>query len=318
MAKELIQQLSELQIFPSERKGQHFLIDDITLDKMAEQVNPGSCVIEVGAGPGNLTAKLAQHAQRTVAIELDNRFAPLLDPLTSDPNVEILYGNVLVLNLRKIMMGAPDVPWQIIASLPFHISEPFLKKVVVDRLPLEDMTLLIGNTLAHTVMVDSPNDDNFGKLSLLSQTFFNPVFIQQVPKEAYYPEPRTDTAIVRFYPSEPDKYFDPKYAIYKALFMSEKSNSSVARVLDETCGAFRLRTKGRRDKESSHRQERRVLKRQLRNFTNGDSMPSDRNSVPLISIKRIGLPDRLLSMPFSSYNNLDIRLLALTLQKCFG
>ena len=324
MVNGMIDRLEACGISPSEKMGQHFLIDDHVLDIMAQRVGPGNSVIEIGAGPGNLTERLMEHASHVVAVELDRRYEPFLEPLSRRSGVEVMYADALAVNLYAVMRGVPDAQWELIASLPFHISEPFLRKVA--GLPFENMVLLIGDSLARSAMASGPDDPHFSKLSLLCQTYFDPVIGQTVPKHAFYPQPRTDAAVVDFFPSPTDKFQDPKYAIYRALFNPTLSRQTVAKVLAQTFDPFRYGSKGSRDKRTSHRQERRTLKRELRDFAervddvcphSAKSTQDCRDGKNANYFRGIDLPDGLLSKPFSAFSNDDVRLLALTLERRF-
>lgn len=321
---EMKNRLLKCGIDPSEKIGQHFLIDDQILNSMAQRVSRGDCVIEVGAGPGNLTEKLIERSSHLVAIEIDDRFQPFLEPLSRRADVEIVYADVLTLDLPATIRRIPDACWDIVASLPFHISEPFLKRVA--GLPFEEIVLLIGNTLAHTALTTDPDNPSFSKLSLLCQTFYDPSLVLSVPKTAFYPQPRTDGAIVDFSISPTEKFQNPKYAFYRALFQSERSGSTVAKVLTEVYDPSQTSGKKYIDKKLTRRQSRRALKRELRALTNqtidaglsNRSSITSRTTISLGGIRDLGLPERLLSKPFSAYDNSDVKLLVRTLEQLFG
>jgi len=66
--------------YPSKRLGQHFLRDQRTIERIIEALNPKAdeTIIEIGPGTGALTVSLVQRAGRVVAVEFDNKLAPLL------------------------------------------------------------------------------------------------------------------------------------------------------------------------------------------------------------------------------------------------
>ena len=57
------------------RLGQHFLTDPRLLGRIADALGagPDDTVLEIGPGPGGLTAALVERAGRLVAIEKDAR-----------------------------------------------------------------------------------------------------------------------------------------------------------------------------------------------------------------------------------------------------
>src|SRR4051794_488704 len=66
--------------YPSKRLGQHFLRDQRTIQRIIEALNPQTdeTIIEIGPGAGALTSALVERAGRLVAVEFDNKLAPLL------------------------------------------------------------------------------------------------------------------------------------------------------------------------------------------------------------------------------------------------
>ena len=61
--------LDNYDLFPKKSLGQHFMHDPQLLDKIVDSagIQPGETVIEVGAGTGSLTEKLAERGARVFA-----------------------------------------------------------------------------------------------------------------------------------------------------------------------------------------------------------------------------------------------------------
>ena len=85
--------LREYKIEPLRSRDQFFLADEAVLDCEVDSagLTPEDAVLEIGAGVGNLTRKIAQHC-RIVAIEEDRRFLPLLRKIE---NCDIIIGDAL-------------------------------------------------------------------------------------------------------------------------------------------------------------------------------------------------------------------------------
>jgi 16S rRNA (adenine1518-N6/adenine1519-N6)-dimethyltransferase len=93
--------LQQYNLSPKKSLGQNFLFDEGILGKIvaAAQIGPGDEVLEIGPGLGALTRLLAQEAGRVVAVELDDRFMPVLQTEFGDlPQVELIHGDILEQN----------------------------------------------------------------------------------------------------------------------------------------------------------------------------------------------------------------------------
>jgi len=275
-------------------------------------------VLEIGSGPGNLTSKLAERASRVVGIEIDWRFAPVLEKLQAiSPNLEVVYRDALAVNFEKIMGSGRDEDWQIFSNLPFHISEPFLKKVA--GLPVENVVLVVGDTLARLMQIDSPNSSEFSRTSLLSQTFFDTSAIAEIDKDSFYPPPRTHATAVVLIPREREEFqSNPRLAVQRNLFLTEHKSLTIGKVIKETHDNFRSSgsVKSYRPIRRRARQELRQLLREVRGGGLNEHDNFERRNVNRDD--SLGLSERILSTPFARLNNQEVRDLAKAFQSKFG
>jgi 16S rRNA (adenine1518-N6/adenine1519-N6)-dimethyltransferase len=315
---DIILKLNEQDIVPSERIGQHILIDEKILNIVAGQIDNGSNVLEVGSGPGNLTEIIASKANKVVGIEIDQRYQPFLEKVQqSHPNVEIIYRNVMDVNFRKIIKNdSKHREWQLASNLPFHISEPFLKKII--DAPFKDCTLLVGDQLARSLQIENPENIEFTKSSLLAQTFYDVSVLSEVPKNMFYPPPRTDAAIVLLYPKQNDKYdTNPSRVILRNLFLSEDNNSTVIKIIKESTyfgsNQSMSRTENNRAERRRSNQELRQMVRKMQyNQTEFYEKGGGKE------VEKLKLPIEILNKPFSRFDNQDIRSLAIAMRNRYG
>ncbi len=312
--------LDRYGIVLKERLSQHVLIDEGMLDLLAHQVIPGADVLEIGVGTGNITAVAAEKARRVLGIEIDRRFEPILDELQLEfPNVEIFYRDALSIDFRRLV--DPEVnktEWQVISNLPFHISEPFLKKLA--DLPVVNTILIVGDSLARAMQIDNPSSGEFTRTSLLAQTFFDVSVLADIGKNMFYPPPRTNASLVVLTPREKLEFqVNPCLATLRRLFLTEHKNPTVEKVIKEA--RERIREEGKVKSNRLHRREVRQELRQYVHVMNNRGIPDEerpRTKQSRLSIKESGLPERILSTPFSRLDNQDLRMLALSLQERFS
>lgn len=328
---ELLSRLSELEIQPNENLGQHFLIENQSLDFIAGQVEPGSRVIEIGSGPGNLTRHLAARASYVTGIELDRRFEPLLNPIqTNSGNVDIVYTDALTFPYRDYIRGSGHPDWQIVGNIPYHITEPLIKRLI--EVPVLNIVLMLGDTHARLLTIKDPNNSLYSRSSMLAQTFFQVDKLVDFEPGAFYPPPRTRSTLVSLTPREPVEFAHPVLAIQRELFISENKSPSIAKVVslaldkltDQALAGSVSQTKTERRRNS-----RRSAKMDIRQYLRGDRSSShilnaysqdktQRQRRSSMSLSDLQLPENILSTPFSRLDNWQLRQLASLLEQAFG
>src|ERR1700737_5099772 len=91
-----------------EKLGQHFLSDASWQERIARAIRIGNGVwVEIGAGHGEMTSRLARNAGKVIAIELDPRLAPGLRKVTAPlGNVEAVESDVLAVDFGALVRAA--------------------------------------------------------------------------------------------------------------------------------------------------------------------------------------------------------------------
>lgn len=317
----VFQRLEHLGIRPNESLGQHFLIDDTAIDLLASSVSSLDTVIEIGSGVGQLTEALAQRAKRVISVEIDKRYQPVLqDLLEVYKNLDVIYANALDVDFSRVISSgtkAEDV--QIVASLPYHITEPFLHKLI--SFPFHTATLVVGDRLKRTVQAANERDPDFSKLTLLAQTFFHTDVVAKLGKKQFYPVPRTDSAIVRFIPKDPEEIQSNRHDfIVKRFFLTARKNPLVKNCLREALIEFSaINNRGTLSKREHHQRTRSATKSYLRtvanSYTDGDFVDSSIRTPDVLLtqnqarkiIDGFSLPESLLNTPFEQLNNTQLQ-----------
>ena len=90
-----------------EKLGQHFLTDSSWQERIAHSAGLDNGVwVEIGAGHGEMTARLAQRASKVFAIELDRRLATRLREVTAAyKNVEVVESDVMAVDFSRLTGG---------------------------------------------------------------------------------------------------------------------------------------------------------------------------------------------------------------------
>jgi len=181
--------------------GQNFLIDQNILGKIvaAAGLDKTKGALEIGPGIGALTEKLAEEAGKVTAVEIDQRLLPILgEVLEPFSHVQVVHGDVLKLDLKELFAQQfSDVEGvSVVANLPYYVTTPILMKLLEERLPLENIVVMIQKEVAER-MAAAPGGKEYGSLSIAVQYYSEPELVCIVPHSVFIPQPNVESAVIR-------------------------------------------------------------------------------------------------------------------------
>ena len=183
----------------SKSLGQNFLIDENILKKIISgaELTSEDIVVEVGPGVGTLTTALAQHAAKVVAVEIDQSLKPILEEtLKGSDNVEVIYGDILKLNLNELISNnLSGQPFKVVANLPYYITTPIIMNFLENQYPYISITVMIQQEVARR-MTAKPGSKEYGSLSVAVQFYTQPRLICKVPASVFIPRPNVDSMVI--------------------------------------------------------------------------------------------------------------------------
>ena len=191
--------LESHHISARKRFGQNFLIDKGVLEDTvrAAGIGPDDFVLEIGPGIGTLTQYLAQAAGHVCSVELDRSLEPVLaDTLSGWKNVEILWGDILKTDLRKLAEEKNGGrPLKVAANLPYYITTPIIMKLLEGEAPVSGITVMVQKEVADRMMA-VPGTKDYGALSLAVQYYSKPERVRIVHPSSFIPQPGVDSAVM--------------------------------------------------------------------------------------------------------------------------
>jgi 16S rRNA (adenine1518-N6/adenine1519-N6)-dimethyltransferase len=176
--------------------GQHFLVRQSILRRIAEAVCPEPCdlAVEIGPGKGALTEHLLSRTPRLVAIEVDSSLiTPLRRRFSSSPGLEILHADVLKTDLSQ--WG----PVTVAGNLPYYITSPIIEKVLALGPLLRQAVFLIQKEVADRITAQT-GSRAYGYLTVQTQLLSEARTLLRVPPQAFRPPPKVDSAVIRLTP----------------------------------------------------------------------------------------------------------------------
>ena len=176
------------------RLGQHFLSDPAILGRIADALGPGPAdtVLEIGPGPGGLTAALAERAGRLIAIEKDRDLVPALR--ARFPGATIVEADALEADWHTLAGG----PFLAAGNIPYNITSPLLDKALEPPRPAR-IVFLVQKEVADRVVAPA-GAEAYGALSVGVQAVTRAERLFTVPAGAFHPRPKVDSAVLRLTP----------------------------------------------------------------------------------------------------------------------
>lgn len=225
--REIIQNLCrEFSVNPSRQSGQNFLIEPRFTQVMVEaaDIKKDDNILEVGPGFGILTSALVKQAGKVVAIEKDKNILQALKKIARPyKNLDLVEGDVLEIEdiysviareaksrswrSRRDCPPKADLPrarlrsarndgvsYKLVANLPYGITSAVLRRFTSKEPKPKLIIVMVQKEVAERVCAPK------GEMSLLSvsvQLYGQPEIIQMVPREAFWPKPEVNSAILK-------------------------------------------------------------------------------------------------------------------------
>jgi 16S rRNA (adenine1518-N6/adenine1519-N6)-dimethyltransferase len=184
--EEVRRALHALELAPTRRRGQSFLVDPFVADAEAALVEAprGAAVVEIGGGLGILTAALLRRGIGPLTVvERDRRLAAHLRSTFGD-RVRVVEGDALEVEL-------PDAAC-VVGNLPYSAATPILMRLFARRTPR--VVFLVQREVAERLAA-SPGSKQFGRLTLAASLYGNVELFRTVPASAFEPVPEVESRL---------------------------------------------------------------------------------------------------------------------------
>ena len=155
-------------------------------------------IVEIGAGLGTLTARLAERVPegKVIALERDPDMVTVLQAeLGHLDNVQIEPGDALRYDL------AGPARWRgesitVCGNLPYHVAAPLIFRACAAREHVARAVVMVQKEMADRI-VAGPGSKTYGAMGVMLQSFARCRMVCNAPAGAFTPAPKVDSAVVQ-------------------------------------------------------------------------------------------------------------------------
>ena len=183
--------------YPSKRLGQHFLRDQRTIHRIIDALNPKAdeTIIEIGPGTGALTSVLVERAGRLIAVEFDNKLAPVLqERFGGFGNFKLVMADALTVDFCDEILPAQSA--RLVANLPYNISTAILQRLIAQRACIDEMVLMLQREVVERILAPAGTSDR-GFISVLVEAYCEAEKLFDVAPGAFRPPPKVWSSVMR-------------------------------------------------------------------------------------------------------------------------
>jgi len=184
------------------RFGQNFLQDSGVIYSIVTAINPSENmhVIEIGPGLGALTRPLLSNLERLDLLEIDRDLVAYWKQ-ENLPGLNVIEGDALNFNFLEWAKTRPanSSLCKVVGNLPYNISSPLLFHLVSAAQFIDEQVFMLQAEVVER-MVSKAGGSEFSRLSVMLQARYDMEQVLEVPPEAFDPQPKVNSAVVRMIP----------------------------------------------------------------------------------------------------------------------
>ncbi len=208
---ELQDLLATLDLTPSRKLGQNFLIEPSLAAWIVRQLDaaPDDAIVEVGPGTGALTDHLRSRPGPLILVEKDRRLAQYLsESLARSPNAVLHETDACDFDTRTLY---PLQPVHLIGNLPYSAGGEILRNFLGIHSPVQSAVLMLQREFAERIAA-RPRTKAYGLLTLRIQARWDVRLLKHIGPDCFYPRPQVDSTVLRLLPRHPDsvRLHDPR------------------------------------------------------------------------------------------------------------
>lgn len=197
-ATEIRRLAAELDVTPTKKLGQNFVVDANTVRKIVHigAVKAGERVVEVGPGLGSLTLAILETGASVTAVEIDHRLAARLSETAAAHGVPD--GALTIVGADALRVTElPGDPTVLVANLPYNVSVPVLLHFMESFPSLQRGVVMVQAEVGERLAA-SPGSKIYGAPSVKAAWYGPWRLAGHVSRQVFWPVPGVDSVLVAF------------------------------------------------------------------------------------------------------------------------
>lgn len=196
-AREIRELAKALNLKPSKKLGQNFVIDPNSLEKIIRlaELDPDDCVVEVGPGLGSLTIGLLEKVKKLYCVEIDPRLAKQL-PITLNEQSSIAKLEVISKDFLDVTNDDFELkPNALVANLPYNLSVPIILHALLNIPTITKLLVMVQSEVGERICAKA-NSKVYGIPSVKIQWLAQVRVVSDISRKVFWPEPNVDSTLV--------------------------------------------------------------------------------------------------------------------------
>ncbi len=189
--------LAQAGLRPKKRYAQTFLENTQAASRIARlsiaDSQPGTKMLEIGAGTGVLTLALLDEGADLTAIEIDPALVGLLRSRGDLTGANILEADALTFDYCAWSAGRR---WRVAGNLPYNVATPLVLRLIEMREGPESLTVTLQKDVAERLAA-APATSAYGSLSVAVQYAMRVELAFDLSPRSFFPPPKVHSSVVR-------------------------------------------------------------------------------------------------------------------------
>ncbi|MDD5042837.1 MAG: 16S rRNA (adenine(1518)-N(6)/adenine(1519)-N(6))-dimethyltransferase RsmA [Candidatus Omnitrophica bacterium] len=190
-----------MRLKPKKSLGQNFLTDKNVQNKIigACALHKEDVVLEIGAGKGDMTRRLAEEAGKVYSIEIDKGLIPVLEENLKDfPNCVILNKDILKFDINRFREEcSPQRKIKVVGNIPYYISTPIIERLIACRGAVDSAFITVQKEFARRVCAGAGSKD-YGSFSCFVRYYAQTCILFEIKRGSFVPVPGVDSSLLKF------------------------------------------------------------------------------------------------------------------------